>query len=78
MTRFFFFKDGNYLTCILKLFMPLEQLFSSTYFMTMKESRATLACLYRTSGRVYMLQLISVDSRPFYTPRTQPTVVRFT
>ncbi len=28
-----------------------------------KESRATLACLYRTSGRFYMLQLISVDSR---------------
>ncbi len=27
-----------------------------------KESRATLACLYRTSGRVYMLQFISVDS----------------
>ncbi len=28
----------------------------------LKESRATLACLYRTSGRFYMLQQISVDS----------------
>ncbi len=28
-----------------------------------KESRATLACLYRTLGQVYMLQLRSVDSR---------------
>ena len=34
----------------------------------MKESRATLACLYRTSGRFYMLQLISVDSRHFTRP----------
>ena len=30
-----------------------------------KESRATLACLYRTSGRFFMLQFISVDSRHF-------------
>ncbi len=30
-----------------------------------KESRATLACLYRTSGRFYMLQLNSVDSGHF-------------
>ncbi len=30
-----------------------------------EESRATLACLYRTSGRFYMLQLISDDSRHF-------------
>ena len=28
-----------------------------------KESRVTLACLYGSSGRFYMLQLISVDSR---------------
>ncbi len=28
-----------------------------------KEYRATLACLYRTSARFYMLQLISVDSK---------------
>ena len=28
---------------------------------TAKESRATLACLYRTSGQFYMLQLIFVD-----------------
>ena len=27
-----------------------------------KESRVTLVCLYRTSVRFYMLQLISVDS----------------
>ncbi len=33
-----------------------------------KESRATLACLYRTSGRFYMLQLTSVDSRHFTEP----------
>ncbi len=33
-----------------------------------KESRATLACLYTTSGRFYMLQLISVDSRFFTHP----------
>ncbi len=33
-----------------------------------KESRATLACLYRTSGRFYMLQLISADSRHFTQP----------
>ncbi len=30
-----------------------------------KESRATLACLYRTSGRFFMLQLIIVDSSQF-------------
>ncbi len=30
-----------------------------------KESRATMACIYRTSGQFYMLQLISVDSKPF-------------
>ena len=33
-----------------------------------KESRATLACSYRTSGWFYMLQLISVDSRHFKQP----------
>ncbi len=33
-----------------------------------QESRATLACLYRTSGRFYMLQLISVDSVDFTQP----------
>ena len=33
-----------------------------------KESRETLACLYRTSGRFYMLQLTSVDSRHFTEP----------
>ncbi len=33
-----------------------------------KESRTTLACLYRTSGRFYMLQLISVDTRYFTQP----------
>ncbi len=33
-----------------------------------QESRATLACFYRTSGQVYMLQLISVDSRHFTQP----------
>ncbi len=37
-----------------------------------KESRTTLACLYRTLGRFYMLQLISVDSRHF----TQPESLR--
>ncbi len=30
-----------------------------------KDSRATLACLYRTLGRFYMLQLNSVDSGHF-------------
>ncbi len=30
-----------------------------------KESRATLACLYRTSGRIYMLQPNFVDSEHF-------------
>ena len=30
-----------------------------------KESRAALACLYRTSGRLYILELMSVDSRHF-------------
>ncbi len=33
-----------------------------------KESRVTLACLYRTSGQFYMLQTISVDSRHFTQP----------
>ncbi len=32
------------------------------------ESRATLACLYRTSGRFYMLKLTSVNSRHFTEP----------
>ena len=43
-----------------------------------KESRATLACLYKTSGRylmLYIIQLIIVDFR-HYTAGTQPTVVR--
>ncbi len=30
-----------------------------------KESRVTLACLYRTPGRSFMLQLISIDSGHF-------------
>ncbi len=34
-------------------------------FCKAKESRATSACLYRTSGRFYMLQFIFVDSRHF-------------
>ena len=34
-------------------------------FQKHQESRATLACLYRTSGRILMLQLITVDSRHF-------------
>ncbi len=33
-----------------------------------QESRATFACLYRTSGRFYMHQHISVDSRDFTQP----------
>ncbi len=32
------------------------------------ESRATLTCLYRTSGRFYMLQLTFVASRHFTQP----------
>ena len=31
----------------------------------LKESRVTLACLYRGLGRFYMLQFISVDSKHF-------------
>ncbi len=38
---------------------------SSILELVSKESRSTLACLYRTSGRVYMLQFISVDSSHF-------------
>ena len=33
-----------------------------------KGSRVTLACLYRTSGRFYMRQLISADPRHFTQP----------
>ena len=44
-----------------------------------EESRATLVCLYRTSGRFYALEPIYVDCRhALYTARTQPTVIRFT
>ena len=39
-----------------------------TTILCSKESRGTLACLYRTSTRFYMLQLISVDSRYFTRP----------
>ena len=35
---------------------------------TTKESMATLACLFRTSGQFLMLQLIIADSRHFTQP----------
>ena len=41
--------------------MGVSLMYQSNFARKLKESTATLACLYRTSGQFYMLQLISVD-----------------
>ncbi len=52
------------LLCELLVFIVIMKR-SHMFRKTTQESRATLACLYRTSGRFYMLQFIFVDSRYF-------------
>ena len=48
--------------------LNFDRLWNGPFIAWVKESRATLAGLYRTSGRFSMLQLISVDSRHFAQP----------